>query len=229
MAQPVSPPRAWSATALILAAGLLGGCGKNVQDEFPLSVGYQPMEPLVAAATFPPAAGNELYPEGLGPVVPGPQAGYYSSHARGYVHASLLRVYQALHDPAASYIHNDGGGTRLDIPAVFGEEPFPVSFRLRYSSPSPIGAQKFDVTYRAGPLEGTEAAPIAIGERYQKTWGTPYIDVMAGSLRATEVAPGITAVEMVAWLKAETQGQADCDGTVRDLYGDLLGVVAALP
>jgi hypothetical protein len=221
-----------------LALGLLlllsgAGCGSNRPDEFPLAVGFQPLEPVVAAA-LPPAATNELYPQGLGVVVATPGSGHYASHARGYLHAPLDKVYLALHDPRANYIHNNGGSPRLDnAPGnpFLGEEPFPVSFRIRYSNSTSIGDVKFDLTYRAGPLEGTDAAPLKVGLRYQKTWGSTYISTMSGSLVATPLAanPNITVVEMVAWLDATTQYQSDCDGTLRDLFGDLEGVLASLP
>jgi hypothetical protein len=70
-----------------------------------------------------------------------------------------------------------------------------------------------------------------IGERYQKTWGTTHIDVMAGSLLATAVdgAPDVTSVEMIAWLKADTQGQSDCNGTVTDLFGNLVAKLQTMP
>lgn len=214
-----------------LAALFATGCNSNRTDSFPLSVGFQPLEPMVASVSWPAPTATDLHPQGLGSVVATPGNGYYASQARGYLHAPLARVYEALHDPAASYIHNDNGGTRLDGPPVLDVEPFPVSFRIRYSNSTIIGDVKFDVTYRAGPLEGTEAALVVVGERYQKTWGTDHILVMSGSLVATEVAgaPGVTSVEMIAWLHADTQGQADCDGTLRDLFGDLETKLAAMP
>ncbi len=235
MAQARSRSHALRIAATLLAvAGSLAGCGKNVADGFPLEVGFQPLESVATSVTFPPAAGNETYPQEIN-VVAGPQSGHYTSYGKGYLHASLAQVYQALHDPAASYIHNYNNAPRLDdVPGnpFMNEEPFPVSFRVRYASPTGIpgyGDAKFDVTYRAGPLDGTDAAPVKIGERYQKTWGIQNIEVMSGSLVASEVAPGVTAVEMVAWLKATTQDQSDCDGTVRDLYGDIVAKLATMP
>jgi hypothetical protein len=213
---------------LLLAAG----CGHNKPDDFPLSVGFQPLEPVSAAALPPAAAGNELHPQGLGGLVSVPSNGYYASHARGYLRAPLAKVYLALHDPASSLVHNDSGSPRLDFaPMLNVESEFPVSFRVRYSNNTIIGDVKFDLTYRAGPLEGIDAAPLKVGQRYQKTWGTTHIRTMSGSLVATPLAadPNITVVEMVAWLDADTQYQSDCDGTLRDLFGDLEGVVAALP
>lgn len=236
MLMPATRPSAAAPVAgLLLAAVLLAGCGKNVEEVFPLSVGFQPLEAAVPAATFKSAAGNELHPQGLGPVVPVPSGGHYTSHARGYLRAPLARVYEALHDPASSYVRNEGGTrTRLDsVPGnpFMNEEPFPVSFRVRYASTSIIGDIKFDLAYRAGPLQGTEAAPVAIGQRYQKVWGNSHIDVMSGSLVATSVpgAPEVTAVEMVAWLKADTQDQSHCDGTLVDLFAALEAKLASMP
>jgi hypothetical protein len=209
---------------LLLLAVSVAGCKKpNQVDEFPLEVGFQPLEPLLLTATFPDGTTGDPHPQGLGPIAQASTFQHWGSHARGYLHAPLAKVYEALQDPAASYIHNDAGGTTRAGDDTFGVEPFPVSFVVHYRNPTPIGDVRFDVTYRAGPLEGTEAAPLVIGQRYQKTFGTGFIDVMAGSLRAFPVdgAPEVTAVEMVAWLQAKTQDQADCDGTLTDLFGDL--------
>jgi hypothetical protein len=215
-----------------MVLGLLAtaACGNsNAPADFPLSVGFTPLEPISDLAIFPATTA-----QGLGPIKAMPSfSGHYVSHARGYVAAPLAKVYLALHDPAASYIHNLNGAPHFAGPPSLNVEPFPVSFRLHYLDPNEpaVGDVLFDVTYRAGPLEGTEEAPIAIGERYQKTWGTDYIRVMSGSLRATAVvgAPELTAVELEAWLDATTQGQSNCDGTLTDLFGDLVATVAALP
>lgn len=210
---------------------LVAGCHHTESDTFPLSVGFQPLEPISASATWPAPTSTDPHPQGLGPIVAVPERGHYASHARGYVHASLARVYEALHDPATSYIHNVSGGTSTDGAPVVGVEPFPVSFRVRYVNSTVIGDVKFEITYRAGPLEGTDADPIVIGERYQKTWGTSHIDVMAGSLLATAVdgAPDVTSVEMIEWLSADTQDQSDCNGTLIDLFGNLTSKLASMP
>jgi hypothetical protein len=217
-------------SAAALAASACGG-GSNTHEAFAPAVTFDPLEPMSPLATLPAATVGDPHPQALGPIVAVDETGHYASHARGYVHAPLAKVYEALHDPAASYIHNDAGGTRLDRPATMNVEPFPISFVVHYSNATIIGDVKFDVTYRGGPLQGTDAAPIEIGLRYQKTWGTSHIQVMEGSLTAVAVdgAPDVTEVEMIAWLRADTQGQSDCDGTVSDLYGDLLTKLASMP
>jgi len=214
----------------LLASGC-AACNPTRHDDFPLEVGFMPIEAVSILAQWPAPTGTDPHPQGLGPIVQVSESGHYASHARGYLHAPLAKVYEALHDPAASFIHNDGGGTRLAFPPVMNVEPFPVSFRVRYANSTIIGEVEFEVTYRAGPLEGTDGAPIVIGERYQKTWGTTHIQVMTGSLVATTVdgAPDVTSVEMIAWLKADTQDQGDCDGTVQDLFGDIVTKLASMP
>ncbi len=217
--------------SVTLGALLLAACNPTRHSDFPLELGFTPIEATSILAQWPAPTGTDPYPQALGPIVQVPESGHYASHARGYLHAPLAKVYEALHDPAASYIHNDGDGTRLARSPQLDVEPFPVSFRVRYANSTIIGEVEFEVTYRAGPLEGTDAAPIVIGERYQKTWGTTHIDVMTGSLVATAVdgAPDVTSVEMIAWLNADTQGQSDCDGTVRDLFGDIVTKLASMP
>lgn len=221
--------RAVFGLATVLAA-LSSGCNPTRHDDFPLSVGFLPLEPISPWTQWPAATPTDPHPQGLGPIIQVPESGHYASHARGYLHAPLEKVYAALHDPQASYIHNVSGGTRLSA-TWMDVEPFPVSFRLRYVNSTVIGDVEFDVTYRAGPLDGTDAIPLVVGERYQKTWGTSHIQVMTGSLVATAVGgdPTVTSVEMIAWLRADTQGQSDCDGTVRDLFGDLVTKLGSMP
>jgi hypothetical protein len=231
MARCRAPSIALRGALLLLLASASAGCKKpDRADEFPLEVGFTPLEPLVLTAAFPAAVAGDPHPQGLGAVVAVSTFQHWGSHARGYLHAPLAKVYEALGDPAASYIHNDGGGTTRAADDTFGVEPFPVSFVVHYRNPTPIGDVRFDITYRAGPLEGTEADPLVIGQRYQKTYGTGFIDVMAGSLRAFPVdgAPDVTAVEMIAWLQAKTQGQSDCDGTLVDLFGNLAAKLEAM-
>jgi hypothetical protein len=217
--------------AVLCGAALLSSaCISNETVAFPLEVGFQPLETLSDQALPPAGTETDPHPQGLGNVFPAPGAGHYTSHVRGYLHAPLATVYEALRDPATSYLHNGGGSTHLDGAPMLDVEPFPISFRVRYANSTIIGTVKFEVTYRAGPLEGTEAAPVVIGQRWQKTWGVEDIDVMAGSLVAREVdgAPGVTEVELIAWLKATTQYQSDCDKTVRDLFGNLEAKLASM-
>ncbi len=208
----------------VAAAALALACfDENVRDEFPLSAGFQPLEPLDPAATFPAPTDTDPHPQALGPIPTGNRDGHDWAHARGYVHAPLASVYAALHDPATSRIHTPGAHWS----ATVGVEPFPISFQIRYTVYDIITVE-WDIRYRGGALEGTDAAPTSVGLRYQKIWGTEHIKVESGSLVATEVAPGVTSLETVGWLDAATQGQADVAGTLRDLFDNLTGALAAM-
>jgi len=232
------PPGVWRLVAAALLAAAPVACNpiKNSCQDFPVSAGFEPVEPVRVDTEWPAATATDPLPQGLGPILHNPYSfGHYTSYARGYLHAPLAKVYLALHDPAASYLHNQDGATLRDRADDVGVESFPVSFAVHYKNNTSVGPSNvtthFDVTYRAGPLSGTDAAPLVVGERYQKTCGVDKIEVMAGSLVATAVegTTDVTSVEMVAWLQATTQGQSDCDGTLTDLFGDLAATVAALP
>jgi hypothetical protein len=211
--------------ALTLAAAILA-CNHNVSDGFPHSVGFQPLEPA-ADASWPAAQGGDLHPAALGAIVTGTGGGHHWAHARGYLHAPLAKVYAALGEPAASRIHSDGD----HWDPTFGVEPgFPVSFRIHYTVHDLITVS-WEITYRAGPLQGTDAAPLEVGLRYQKTWGTVHIDVQSGSIVAAPVDgdTSVTSVELVCWLNADGQGESDVAGTVQDWWNDLSAAIAALP
>ncbi|HTN53731.1 MAG TPA: hypothetical protein VML50_15080 [Anaeromyxobacter sp.] len=216
---------------LVVAAALWGCTGANENTDFPLSVGYQPLE-SASDAPLPAKNADGTYPQGLGePIVAGDShAGYFFAHARGYILAPLATVYTALQDPMSLRIHNTG--TYELKPGVEGAD-FPISYRIRYTDSTIVGVVRYEVTYRGGPFPvGAAAADMtSCGARYQKTWGTEHIRVMSGSLVATPTAddPNVTEVDMVAWLSADTQGIDVSPQTLRDLFGDLTGVIAALP
>jgi hypothetical protein len=232
------PIAALSPSLVALGTLLLAGCGRhNVTTDVPVDVGFAPLEPLSPSATYPPAAGNVLHPQGLGPMVELPPNGNYRSHAVGYINAPLAKVYTAFQDPASGYIRNQNGNPGFDPgrPINYGVENFPISFTVHYKTVTSVGPGTvityFDVTTRGGVSAGNELAPLEVGRRYDKTWGTPYITVMSGSLVARPVPgdEGVTEVELESWLKAQTQFQADCNSTLVDQFNELVGVVAALP
>ncbi len=219
----------------------LAACVKgNVSDPFPKEVGYQPLEP-VTDATWPAAAGGDPTPQALGTVKTGtlnhPDGSKYFdwAHAKGFVHGTLAQVYAAIHKPAASHIWPSGGDPARWTPEVDAngdpiaiEPEFPITFRIHYLVRKSLGPKDIDIVWdldtRGGPLQGTDAAPTVVGYRYQKVWGSEYLPIESGSLVATQVSdvPPVTAVEMVAWLNASTQGQTDVQGTVQNLFCDLV-------
>jgi hypothetical protein len=161
----------------------------------------------------------------------------YASEARGYFLVPLPRVYAALSDWRSTRAHNQppDGTTNLDIPPEQYFDPVSVSsvaYRVFYKTETHVMAVpvvKYDVISRLGWLEGSDADPIELGLRSHKTCGTTHIKTMDGSItvRAVPAAllpPGVTdatAFEMQFHLDADTQGQAECDGTLQTRFDDI--------
>ncbi len=240
---PVSP-----ALALALA---LAGCPSNVHDDFPKSVGFQPLDFCATATPADwPTDPVDPCPETLNFVSVANCGGFLNpdkwvvvdqAHARGYLKASLLTVWskmQPTHDGDPNWVRlcQKGGG---DTWAIAGSEcvdwwhwypgtegaDFPVSFQIRYHVNDIISVD-WEHTWREGPLQGTVAAPLAVGARWQKTWGIENLRVESQSY-VLKPAPDdtCTSIEMVGYLDADRENQYSVEGTLRNAYNLLhLGV-----
>ncbi|HVP68665.1 MAG TPA: hypothetical protein VMT17_15535 [Anaeromyxobacteraceae bacterium] len=208
--------------AAFLAGVALASCSRNYSSDFPLSEGFSMLEPCLAQPPSPTA--TDTYPEMLGPQLTGEANGHLWAHGRAYIHVPIAKVYQALYDPYASYIHGPEVGVSP------GGEPFPISFRITYTVRSIITVQ-WTIEYRGGVIGGTEADPTDIGMRYHEIWPNNYVQLQDGSLEATPVdgAPDVTEVAFVCWLDAHGQGQSDVWGTVNDWFNDLTAKSHAIP
>jgi hypothetical protein len=210
--------------AALAALPAAGGCtGGNSCEEFPVSVGFAPLETVGDEVAWPDPSGADAVN-----VVYGPTVGHAWAHGRGYVHQPLSRVYQALKFPAASRIITPGNNWTVTSSAP--EPQFPISFAIHYTVYDRIKVE-WDILYRGGVAQGTEAAPLEIGIRYQRTCGSSHITVESGSLRAypSETDPSATKLEMVGWLTADTQGPPDVGGTLNDWFANLTATLASLP
>lgn len=220
------------AVALALA---LAGCPDNVKDPFPKAVGYQPLTSCVTA-DWPtdPLNPADPYPEMLS-VVRAPNCGgslnadeYVvadHAHARGFLKFPILAVWAKLQDP--SWVHLCDAGYSNGCVDSWRYLPgletgdFPVSFRIAYHVDATLGINvDWEHTWREGPLEGTVEAPLAVGARYQKTWGIENIRVQTGSfvLRPTDTDPNVTSIELVGWLDAAQSNENTVAGTLTNAY-----------
>jgi len=207
-----------------LGLGLaLAGCNRDVPGVFPLAVGYQPLEAV--EASWPAGTAAAPTPEAIGAPAMGRRDGHDYAHGRAYIHAPLAQVWAALQDPMTSRIH----GPSVEV--LPGEEPFPLSFRLKYRVNSIIGPVVWEASYRGGLATGASGSPEAAFVRYEKIWGTKYINVQSGSLEAAPVdgMPDVTAVSFVCWLGATGQNATNAWGTVEDWFNDLVAKVHAPP
>src|SRR5512147_1627234 len=92
-----------SPSILALAALVVaGGCAskKMTCDEFPTSVGFEPLEPTTDVA-WPAPTATDTYPQALSLSIPAASPTHAWAHGRGYLHYPLAKVLEALKDPAA--------------------------------------------------------------------------------------------------------------------------------
>jgi len=196
---------------------LASGCTRNVHSDFPLSVGYEPLEACTAVAPDPVA-------ETLGdPLSDGPGGGFCWAHQRGYLYHPIAEVWQVLLTcPCVSRIHTDRGFS-VDPGPV---EDFPLSFDIAvtdYSGLAVIGNVHWTHRYRGGPEPETGGPdpPVAYGVRFQKIDGISNIRVQSGSLQLSQVDATTTELAFVAWLNADQSGQTEARGAITDWYGEL--------
>jgi len=222
------PIRALAVAAVALCGALGAACGvassRNVCDDFPASVGFQPLERDFTDVSYP-AGGPGTYPQAIH-LASGPSIAHAWAHGRGYVACSLPKVFEALKDPAASRIIAPGG---LFTDSLGVEPAYPISYNVEYVVRQTITV-RWNILTRGGLLSaGLVTDPGAVvGLRYQKTCGDDHIALESGSLVA-QAAPGdpnVTQLELVGWLIAATQGPDDVRGTLSDWFANLTARLA---
>jgi hypothetical protein len=144
------------------------------------------------------------------------------------VHAPLRAVWAALHDPGVSRLPTVQGQL---VPEP--EPPAPIGFRVDYRVRVLVFDVRWQIAYRGGVLAGSldrlERPGTTIGFRWDKSAGTDHIRVLSGSLVAREAAPGVTAVELVAWLDADRTGERDAVSTLTRWFAQIAAHVHANP
>lgn len=210
----------WRALAFAALASL-GGCGgSNEITEFP--AGLDSLEPNIAPAPTPTAA--DRYPETIA-FDRGATADYEFVHGRGYVHAPISAVFTAFRDPAVTA---DRRRVSAYTSTIDVEPAYPYSYRV-HNIVNDIVTIEFDITWRLGPTAGTAESPTSFGARYQKTFGSSFIDVLAGSVVARVVDSNTTEVELIRHLRATAQNADDAEQTVRDLFTSVVASAHGQP
>jgi hypothetical protein len=221
----------------VALALVLAGCPDNVEDPFPKAVGYQPLTYCPQVEVADPQNPSDRFPEMLnilaapgcgGALTPDKYVVTSHAHARGFLKVPILTVWakmQPTQDGLPNWVHLCDDGTDKCVESwhwLPGTETadFPVSFRMKYHVDSLVSVD-WEHTWRQGLLEGTVAAPLAVGARYQKTWGIENIRVQTGSFVLRPVGPvtgaEYTSIELVAWLDADTQGQSETEAVFGSL------------
>ncbi len=200
------------------------GCGGNDASAFP--PGLQPLADGVGPVAPPAPTSASMYPEAF-TAARGETSDFIWVHASAYVHAPLSQVMAAMLDPAV----NVDRRRVQEFTVMLNDEPtYPNSFRIHNVSHD-ILTVEFDLDYRLGLREGTSDAPVTFDLRYQKTYGTTFITLLAGSVEAHAVNDSVTQLDMVRELKSAGSGADDVEQYLRDFVASVQAKVhgQALP
>jgi hypothetical protein len=198
---------------------LSGGCAGNSITPFP--PGLDPLE--ADTAPEPPAKNGDPHPEALG-VARGSTGSYDWVHARGYLHVPLKQAWAVLTDPTvtADPKVTDRTFELLHDPGT------DVSYVFHYTVHDFLTVQ-FDVTYRFGVVAGTIDRPMRGAGRYQKTSGTDYITLLAGSIGASVVDDHTTAIELIEHLDATASDASEIERYLRAYFAAAVSKVHQPP
>jgi hypothetical protein len=223
-----SPPSRFPALALAATALLAVSCADNIKSDFP--PGLDPLD-AVNPALFPAGTTADPYPEQLGDFAFGSNGDVVLAYAKGYIQQPVTAVWAAGTDPqsaseAATSV--DSCGIKLDV-----ETGYDFSWKI-HNSKTDVITIWFDVTWRSGTLPwptpaGGPGSPPTVAWRFQKTDGTAYIQVMAGSVKAYEVAPGITGIEFIRHVNAARSPPDVVAAGIQNHYDNILAKLHSTP
>lgn len=197
----------------VLACALFAtACGGNENTPFP--EGLEPVEPCEAVAPAPVAG---VYDEHLGTTRP-PEDAHYRVHGRGWVTTPIAEVWRALgeHDVCIDRRAVDAWSVTEDV-----ETGYDRSFRVRNTVEDFVTVE-FDVTWRQSVVDGSQEAPSTLAARFQKTWGTTFIEYLSGSIVARSAGPSLTEIEYVERIQAFTGGADEAETYLRDLHDSIV-------
>jgi hypothetical protein len=214
-----------------IACGLVG-CFDNITTEFPAEL--VPLEENLAE--FPESKDGDPYPQGLG-LHDELGSRYHIVHAKGYVHAPILDVYDALRLPEVTVdsakvdkwkavYANDGAEECSDLPPE-------IEYCHRIDNEvDDIISVKFHVVWRFGAVDrGKDDSPRAVLGRWQKTWGSEVIEWLEGSVYAYPVKgdESVTAIEIIEHLDAFQGSRGNAIDFVNDYYDGIVDMTEAAP
>jgi hypothetical protein len=203
-----------------MAAFAATGCQDNVATAFP--PGLDPLEMVDKAA--PPAPENgDPYPEKLS-MVSGHTDPYDWVHARAYVHASPAMTWSAIHNVNVSIDPKISKAT-YDL----GIEPqYEFSYVIHYEEDDVLTVH-FDVTWRHGMAQGTDEAPMLTASRFQKTWGSTFINLLEGSVVVKRVDDNTAELQFIEHLDATAAGADTIEEWYRNYYANILMFLGRIP
>jgi hypothetical protein len=206
----------------LLAFALLAGAPACQHDT--TTVFSPGLEPLGTDTVAPPNAdGGDAYPETL-VLTQGTQgdlggSGYNYVVATGYVQAGINDVWAAFKIPNVVVDRHAINSYTVQNNV---EKGYDVSFATDYTINNVITVS-YTLTWREGAVAGTEGDPSQVSVVYEKTFGSSFVSIMAGSIELISVNAGVTELQFVQHMNA-----TDTDsGTIASWTNELFASVVA--
>jgi hypothetical protein len=212
-----------------LALLALGACGParlpadKLNDELPWPDGLAPMVGNVA--TYPAAAGGEPYPETLSFEFADVEGIDAAVHARGFLHAPLADVRDAMHTPEV--VIDRRRVTSWEV--TNGSKPaFPVSFHVR-NTVVDLATFDFHTDWWMSPVAATGSTPEAEVARQVLAEPNDFQKILDVSVVAKRTSDMVTAVEFERHTKALVIGEREAQLSIEDLFASLKAAVHGEP
>jgi hypothetical protein len=195
----------------------LAACGPSDGIDFPDTLG--PLE-----ANRAPRIEGEGYPEVI-VFAAGKDDGTYWAHGRAYVHGTVDDVFAALQRPAVLVDRREVDA--YDV--TWDTEPaYEVSLTLQQTVEDVLTIE-YDTTWVMERQDVDVSGTTRAAAQWDKTDGTQFIDLLAGSLVVTSPTPGVSELELVAWMEATLRDEETLKSYQRDLHADIVAAVAGSP
>lgn len=213
--------RSLVAAPLVACFILLAGCDSDVATDFSDDMLHEFEQ---NTASLPEGTAEDAYPETLNLVAVNSDP-FDFIHARGYVHAPVARVWEAMRTPEVVIDRRKVASFTITSDVEMG---YDVSFRVHNVVHDFITVE-FENTWRESSMEGTVDAPTQVLCNYKKTWGTSFIDLMEGAITLTEVTPDVTEFAIVQHLDATSADSEEIATASRDMYASVVAFVHDQP
>lgn len=206
--------------APLVFAAALTGCFGNETTEFP-----EGLEPLGdnEAPPIPPGAGD-AFPEVI-VFAEGSRDGFDWVHARAYVKGDATAVWDIIKEPEVVANRRETDSQTF----TFGVEPqYEHSFAIDYLVKDFIDVD-WTENWRYQTVEGSPDDVDLSFIRYQKTFGTVFINLLEGSIAVYRVEDGVSEIEFVEHLDAAMSSVDDMKQTVEDRIANIRARLAGQP
>ncbi len=203
-------------TCALLLSLFAAGCWGNEVTEFP--AGLEPLDGT-NRATRPALNADGTLPETM-IFTRGETNDWEWVHGRGFVKASLADTWKAFQDPQVVVDRRQVDEWTVDENVEAG---FDRSFVV-HNTVHDLITVDFDMTWRQSAVEGDKESPEAVAIRFQKTFGSVFIDILRGSvvLRPAPEDETVTEVEFVEHIDAAQGGADRINAYLVDLHASVV-------